>query len=65
MDRLNRLSRFLEKFVVDDSYEANQDIHSISQDSEAEKPKPKKIFSIYPSQEVQDRLTKYFYDCKA
>lgn len=64
MNQLDRLSQFLEKFVVDDNYEANQDFRTISQDSEVLKPKPKKIASIYPSQEVQDRLMKYFYDCK-
>jgi len=64
MDQLNRLSRFLEKFVVDDNYEANQSFRSIIPDSEVVNPKPKKIVSIYPSQEIQDRLIKYFYDCK-
>lgn len=62
MDQLNRLSRFLEKFVVDDNYEANQSFRSIIPDSEVVNPKPKKIVSIYPSQEIQDRLIKYFYD---
>ena len=64
MDQLNRLSRFLEKFVVDDNYEANKSFRSIIPDSEVVNPKPKKIVSIYPSQEIQDRLIKYFYDCK-
>lgn len=63
-ERLDRLSRFLEKMVSDSNYEETDILIRVKQDLEELKPKPKKVVSIYPSQKVQDNLMRHFYDCK-
>lgn len=63
-ERLDRLSRFLEKMVSDSNYEETDILIRVKQDLEELKPKPKKLVSIYPSQKVQDNLMRHFYDCK-